>query len=94
MKAKNLPINESVFNALLMGHSRLGYIAFFLCHNKLSHSISNSFRDHESAKGIINIMRQSGINPDSETYKLLATGYVKSGTLEDIEATISKLQSP
>jgi|LakMenEpi03Aug12_release.lakeMendotaPanAssembly.Ray.scaffolds.fasta_scaffold1957738_2 hypothetical protein len=48
-----------------------------------------SYRDLESAKGVIKVMSQAGLEPDGETYRALLCGYAKHGHLQDITSTIS-----
>ncbi len=36
----------------------------------------------ERAEGILNVMKQGGINPNSESYSLLICGYIKNGNLK------------
>lgn len=40
--------------------------------------------DMESAEGVLNIMKESNIEPSSETYTLLASGYAKMGDIKKI----------
>ncbi len=43
----------------------------------------------ESARGVIKVMSQAGLEPDTETYRALLSGYAKHGLLQDITSTLS-----
>lgn len=47
------------------------------------------FRDLESARGVIQVMSQAGLEPDGDTYRTLLCGYAKQGLLEELSSTIS-----
>lgn len=38
----------------------------------------------ESAEGVLNVMKESNLEPTSDTYTLLASGYAKNGDLAKI----------
>lgn len=38
----------------------------------------------ESAQGILNVMKESNLEPTSDTYTLLSTGYAKKGDITKI----------
>jgi len=38
----------------------------------------------ESAEGILNVMKESNLDPTSDTYTLLASGYAKNGDIAKI----------
>lgn len=44
----------------------------------------------ENAKGVMRVMSQAGLEPDSETYRALLCGYAKHGLSEEILSTLSK----
>lgn len=48
-------------------------------------------RDLESARGVIKVMTQAGLEPDSDTYRTLLCGYAKHGLLQEISSTIGNL---
>lgn len=39
------------------------------------------FSDMESAEGVLNVMKESNLEPTSDTYTLLASGYAKNGDI-------------
>lgn len=43
----------------------------------------------ESAKGVIKVMAQAGLEPNNETHKALLCGYARQGLVQDISATLS-----
>lgn len=48
-------------------------------------------RDLESARGVIKVMSQAGLEPDFETYRALLCGYAKNGLLQELNDTLSKI---
>ena len=46
----------------------------------------------ESAKGVIKVMAQAGLEPDGETYRALLSGYAKQGSLQEITDTLGKIE--
>lgn len=38
----------------------------------------------ENAEGILDILAKSGVNPSSETYRLIICGYIRQGNLEKV----------
>lgn len=38
----------------------------------------------ESAEGVLNVMKESSLEPTSETYTLLSSGYAKKGDIEKV----------
>ena len=42
----------------------------------------------DSAKGVISVMSQAGLEPDSETYSTLLCTYAKKGLSQEIISTI------
>jgi len=38
----------------------------------------------ENAEGVLNVMKESNIEPSSDTYTFLASGYAKKGDMEKI----------
>jgi leucine-rich PPR motif-containing protein len=51
------------------------------------------FSDMESAEGILNIMKESNLEPLSDTYTLLASGYAKKGDITKILNLINICES-
>lgn len=45
----------------------------------------------ESAKGVIKVMSQAGLEPDGETYRALLSGYAKQGKLQELTDTMGEL---
>ena len=44
----------------------------------------------ESARGVIKVMSQAGLEPDGETYRALLSGYAKQGLLNELTDTLGK----
>lgn len=42
----------------------------------------------ESARGVIKVMSQAGLEPDGETYRALLCGYAKHGQPQELVQTI------
>lgn len=42
------------------------------------------FSDMESAEGVLNVMKESNLEPTSDTYTLLASGYAKNGDIAKV----------
>jgi len=42
----------------------------------------------DSAKGVISVMSQAGLEPDSETYSTLLCAYAKKGLSQELISTI------
>lgn len=48
------------------------------------HYIYQYFSDLESAEGVLNLMKESNLEPLSDTYSLLASGFAKKGDIKKI----------
>lgn len=51
------------------------------------------FSDMKSAEGILNIMKDAGIEPTSETYTLLTCGYIKTGNMSKVDELLNLCES-
>lgn len=47
----------------------------------------------ESAKGIISVMQQAGLEPSADTYTTLLCGYARNGDIESIKSTFEECES-
>lgn len=46
----------------------------------------------ESARGILDVMKQAGLAPTADTYTALLTGHAKQGDIEAIRAVIAECE--
>ena len=51
-------------------------------------SFPPTYSDMESAKGVISVMSQAGLEPDGDTYTTLLCAYAKQGLSQEIISTI------
>lgn len=47
----------------------------------------------ESAEGVLNVMKESNLEPSSDTYTLLASGYAKKGDIAKIIDVLEKCEN-
>lgn len=47
----------------------------------------------ESAEGVLNVMKESNLEPSSDTYTLLASGYAKKGDIAKITSILENCES-
>lgn len=47
----------------------------------------------ESAEGVLNVMKESNLEPSSDTYTLLASGYAKKGNVGKITDILDTCQN-
>lgn len=51
------------------------------------------FSDMESAESVLNVMKQSDLEPLSDTYTLLASGYAKQGDIAKVLSILENCES-
>lgn len=47
----------------------------------------------ESAKGILSVMQQAGLEPSADTYTTLLCGYARKGDIDSIKSTLDECES-
>lgn len=55
-------------------------------------TLSTFFSDMKGAENMLNIIKQAGIQPSSETFALLICGYIKHHNLEKADELIQKCE--
>ena len=46
----------------------------------------------ENAEGILNVMKESGLEPSSETYTILICGFIRNKNLEGVEKVLKQCE--
>ncbi len=89
LKHKELVIDYRIYNAIVMGHSMIGYgLHLLFKHGAVMYYFFIYFRDWEGAKSIISSMSEKGLTPDTETYRELLKGYAKFGICFAISSSL------